>query len=184
MVNASKPGGGFPQGEPEIGATWVEGVDGFAEGERLRLAVESRRRDRWRRDRVVDSVTTASTLRAAVGSAVTLHLTTGAQVHGQVFEVGSDVVGIGEPAVRWIATAAIEAVGIAGAPASEPEGVERTMADILEDLRSGDPIAVQVAGGATFVGEVVGNGDAVTLRDGRTGTHVVIDPSAIVMVLA
>ena len=105
MVNTSSPEGGIGGHRRPGAAPWVEGADGFVEQERLRLAAQRRRRDRWRHEHRLDEVSLASVLRAAVGQQVSLHTASGAVAHGVVAEVGDEVVelarsGVGAPGAR------------------------------------------------------------------------------------
>ena len=183
MVNTSSPEGGIGGHRRPGAAPWVEGADGFVEQERLRLAAQRRRRDRWRHEHRLDEVSLASVLRAAVGQQVSVHTASGAVAHGVVAEVGDEVVelarsGVGAPGARWFALGALRAVQVAGEPGGEPAAAGgRTLAELVEDLR-GEEVVVGLTTGGSLTGVVVGNGRVVTLR-AADGSHAVVARDAI-----
>ena len=189
MVNTSGPGGGFrpergSDAAPLSGSTpsWSEGAEEFLEEERLRSAVQARRRERWREQRRIEELGVHGALRGAVGAVVRLHLRDGAEVHGTLDVVGVDVVGVDSgPGRVWVALHAVGAAELPGPPVEREQARwEPTFAEVLEDLRGeGHPVTVTVQGGATLRGELVTVGASVVLRGGH-GRHVVLDPSAIV----
>lgn len=164
--------------------SWTDSADSFASDERVRLAAESRRRERWVRQRSLESATLAAALHNARGRPVALHLCTGSTVLGTIRSTGIDVVALDTATgPQWVVTDAVTAVELDEVPLADEQGGAVTLAEVLEERRvEGHPVSITLAGGVTVHGELLSVGGAVVLRDPADGTHVVADLSAIVSV--
>ena len=194
MVNSSGSGGGFgPEGrgepprEPSAdlahGDAWAEQAEGFVDAERVRIAAQRRRQQRWQQDRRSERVTLPAALRDAIGAEVGVHLRSGATLRGTLEVSGTDVLAVASPAgVHWVALGAVAAADLPTAPREvEVTGWEPTLAEVLEDLRGrGGPVSIVVEGGAVVRGELVSVGAAVTVRDVERRRYQVVALDAIV----
>ena len=191
MVNSLGSGGGFGQAEPPReppadvahGDAWAEQAEGFVDAERVRMAAQERRQQRWQQDRRSERVTLPVALRDAIGDEVGLHLRTGATLRGTLEVSGRDVLAVASPAgVHWVALRAVAAADLSTAPREvEVTGWEPTLAEVLEDLRGrGGPVSIVVDGGAVVRGELVSVGATVTVRDTERRRYQVVALDAIV----
>ena len=194
MVNSPGSGGGFgPEERSEASQepalqvpadrAWAERADEFVDAERVRLAAEQRRRQRWQQDRRAEDVTLAAALRSAIGEEVALHLRTGATLRGTLEVSGLDVVAVASPAgLHWVAQWAVAAADLPAPPRDvEVSGWEPTLAEVLDDLRGrGGPLSIVVDGGALVRGEVLVVGEMVTVRDSERRSYQAVALDAIV----
>jgi hypothetical protein len=190
VVNSPGSGGGFgpegpaePRAELEQDGGWAEQAERFVDAERVQMAVEGRRRERWLRERRAEQVSLHAALRCSIGEPADLHLRSGAELKGRVEVVGVDVVALATPAgSQWVALRAVAAVELARPPReAEAAGWQPTLVEVLEELRgAGATVSIAVEGGALLRGELVAVGEAVTLRDPERRRHHVVALDAIV----
>lgn len=194
MVNSPGSGGGFrpeerseapqePASQVSSDGAWTEQAAEFVDAERVRMAAEQRRRQRWQQDRRVAEVTLSASLRGAIGQDVGLHLRTGATLRGTLESSGVDVLAVASPAgLHWVARWAVAAADLP-APARDLEvtGWEPTLAEVLDDLRGrGGAVSIVVDGGALVRGELLAVGEMVTVRDTERRRDQVVPLDAIV----
>lgn len=189
-----------------VNTDWTDGAEAFTDAERLRTAVESRRRERWRRDRRWDDVGLVGVLLGSLGEPVLLHMASGATLTGTVAATGAHVTTLDRTGTDpgraasthagsaastcWVACEAVVAVEVRGEPsfdrASDPA---LTIEGVFENLRGERrDVVVGLRSGATLRGQVVGVGAevgaAVTLHDPLAERYVAFDPSWVESVSA
>lgn len=192
MVNASEPGSSASPSGDGSGGSWTDEADRFAARERVRAAVGSRRRERWRRDRAAEDATIPSALRGAVGEHARVLLSSGGSASGRVVAVGADHVALHSPrraqrsrpaATAWAPFDAIEAVEVAAPVATDSGSAGATLAEVLEELRGEElPVVVTLRSGRVVTGAVVAVGECVSVRPEGAGTVVLVAAAAIALV--
>ena len=139
---------------------------------RIDEAVEARRRERWMRQRFVESASIAGLLLGAVGRRVGLHLVTGDLTYGTIAWVGIDVVEVeGAHSPRWIALAAIDGVesleSLAGS-GPPPDPGSATFSEVLVDLvAERTAVCITLRSGFKVGGELRSVGDVLELGGTR-----------------
>jgi hypothetical protein len=169
-----------PQGQG-FEQDWAESADRFASEERVRLAAESRRHERWRHQRSLDEADLPSLLRGATGTRVTLRLPA-TTMAGVLESVGAHLATVlVADGRRWVVLDAVETVEFPVAPVRELSPTHGpTALEVLEDVRaSGADLRLGLRSGSTTRGRIVACGSTVVLLDHTTATYVAIDPGAI-----
>lgn len=147
-------------------------ADEFLADVRIDLEAESRRRERWIRQRLADEATLSGALAAALGRDVALQLVTGDRIAGTLTLVGADVVGLRRRHGNvWAAIDAVAALEVgASLLAAGPSGGGTTLLEVLVDLAAErTEVLLTLVGGTAIRGELVAVGDVATVRTGPGG---------------
>ncbi len=149
---------------------------------RTSAAAESRRREGWIRDRLMDESEMLGILLGAVGQRVKVSVRGSGELHQQLCAVNSEVLQFEAGSrVTWVNAAALiwaETVGPVQGAGSPPAG---SWVQLLGDLEIGRFVALGFIDGSTFDGELLGVGAVVSVS-GQRGEIRHADPVNIACV--